>query len=228
MRVLIVEDEKRLAATLQDLLEMDGYTADVSYDGESGLDNALTAIYDVILLDVMLPKLNGFEVLRRLRAERVATPVLMLTARSEVTDKVQGLDCGADDYLTKPFEPKELLACVRALIRRAPELRDTGVLSCGDLRLEKSAFTLSCGERSVRLSRKEYDMMEMLMLNQKLILTKEKLLLKVWGYESEAEDNNVEVYISFLRRKLEHLHSTVKITTIRMAGYSLVPGEAEA
>lgn len=228
MRVLIVEDEKRLAATLQDLLEMDGYTADVSYDGESGLDNALTAIYDVILLDVMLPKLNGFEVLRRLRAERVATPVLMLTARSEVTDKVQGLDCGADYYLTKPFEPKELLACVRALIRRAPELRDTGVLSCGDLRLEKSAFTLSCGERSVRLSRKEYDMMEMLMLNQKLILTKEKLLLKVWGYESEAEDNNVEVYISFLRRKLEHLHSTVKITTIRMAGYSLVPGEAEA
>ena len=228
MRVLIVEDEKRLAATLQDLLEMDGYTADVSYDGESGLDNALTAIYDVILLDVMLPKLNGFEVLRRLRAERVATPVLMLTARSEVTDKVKGLDCGADDYLTKPFEPKELLACVRALTRRAPELRDTGVLSCGDLRLEKSAFTLSCGERSVRLSRKEYDMMEMLMLNQKLILTKEKLLLKVWGYESEAEDNNVEVYISFLRRKLEHLHSTVKITTIRMAGYSLVPGEAEA
>ena len=228
MRVLLVEDEKRLAATLQALLEMDGYTADVSYDGESGLDNALTAIYDVILLDVMLPKLNGFEVLRRLRAERVATPVLMLTARSEVTDKVQGLDCGADYYLTKPFEPKELLACVRALIRRAPELRDTGVLSCGDLRLEKSAFTLSCGERSVRLSRKEYDMMEMLMLNQKLILTKEKLLLKVWGYESEAEDNNVEVYISFLRRKLEHLHSTVKITTIRMAGYSLVPGEAEA
>ena len=207
---------------------MDGYTADVSYDGESGLDNALTAIYDVILLDVMLPKLNGFEVLRRLRAERVATPVLMLTARSEVTDKVQGLDCGADYYLTKPFEPKELLACVRALTRRAPELRDTVVLSCGDLRLDKSAFTLSCGERSVRLSRKEYDMMEMLMLNQKLILTKEKLLLKVWGYESEAEDNNVEVYISFLRRKLEHLHSTVKITTIRMAGYSLVPGEAEA
>lgn len=126
MRVLIVEDEKRLAATLQDLLEMDGYTADVSYDGESGLDNALTAIYDVILLDVMLPKLNGFEVLRRLRAERVATPVLMLTARSEVTDKVQGLDCGADYYLTKPFEPKELLACVRALTRRAPELRGHG------------------------------------------------------------------------------------------------------
>lgn len=225
MRVLIVEDEVRLAATLQDLLELNGYNADVSHDGEQGLDNALSAIYDVILLDVMLPKLNGFEVLRRLRTEGNATPVLMLTARSEVEDKVTGLDCGADYYLTKPFEPKELLACVRALTRRAPELRETGTLTCGDLTLEQSSFTLSCGERSVRLSRKEFDMLEMLMLNQKLILTKEKLLLKIWGYESDAEDNNVEVYVSFLRRKLEHLHSKAKITTIRMAGYSLIPGE---
>jgi len=228
VRVLIVEDEARLAATLQDLLEMDGYTADVSHDGESGLDNALTSIYDVILLDVMLPKINGFEVLRRLRADGNATPVLMLTARSEVTDKVQGLDCGADYYLTKPFEPRELLACVRALTRRSPELRNTETLTCGDLILEQSTFTLSCAERSVRLSRKEFDMLEMLMLNQGLVLTKEKLLLKVWGYESEAEDNNVEVYISFLRRKLEHLHSRAKITTIRMAGYSLVQGEDPA
>ena len=222
MRVLIVEDETRLVATLQDLLEMDGYTADVSHDGESGLDNALTSIYDVILLDVMLPKLNGFDVLRRLRAEGNATPVLMLTARSEVSDKVQGLDCGADYYLTKPFEPKEMAA---SGADRRTLSRDTGTLTCGDLRLETSNFTLSCADRSVRLSRKEFDMMEVLMLNQKLVLTKEKLLLKVWGYESEAEDNNVEVYISFLRRKLAHLRSTVKITTIRMAGYSLTPGE---
>ena len=228
MRILIVEDEVRLAETLRDLLELEHYTADISHDGETGLDNALSDIYDLVILDVMLPKKDGFSVLRELRQAGKTMPVLMLSARSELSDRVEGLDCGADYYLTKPFEPKELLACVRALTRRAPELRDTGVLSCGDLRLEKSAFTLSCGERSVRLSRKEYDMMEMLMLNQKLILTKEKLLLKVWGYESEAEDNNVEVYISFLRRKLEHLHSTVKITTIRMAGYSLVPGEAEA
>lgn len=225
MRVLVVEDETRLAATLRDLLEMDGYTADVSHDGESGLDNALSSIYDVIVLDVMLPKLNGFEVLRRLRSEGNATPVLMLTARSELSDRVQGLDCGADYYLTKPFEPKELLATIRALNRRAPELRDTTTLRCGDLTLEQSSFTLSCAERSVRLSRKEFDMLEMLMLNQRLVLTKEKLLLKVWGYESDAEDNNVEVYISFLRRKLEHLRSKAKITTIRMAGYSLVPGE---
>ena len=221
MRVLVVEDEVRLAATLQDLLEMNGYTADVCHDGETGLDNALSAIYDVIVLDVMLPRLDGFTVLRRLRAAGNTTPVLMLTARSELSDRVKGLDAGADDYLTKPFEPKELLACIRALTRRQPELRQTDTLACGDLRLEKNAFTLSCGDRSVRLSRKEFDMMEMLMLNQRMVVTKENLLLKVWGYESDAEDNNVEVYISFLRKKLEHLRSQVKIRTIRMVGYCL-------
>ena len=225
MRVLIVEDEVRLAATLQDLLEINGYTADVCHDGETGLDNALSAIYDVILLDVMLPKLDGFTVLRRLRAEGSATPVLMLTARSEVSDKVTGLDSGADYYLTKPFDPKELLACIRALTRRQPELREPDSLTCGDLRLEQSSFPLCCGDRSVRLSRKEYDMMELLMLNQKLVITKEKLLLKVWGYESDAEDNNVEVYISFLRKKLDYLRSTVKIKTIRMVGYCLEAAE---
>ena len=221
MRVLIVEDEVRLAATLQDLLELNGYTADVCHDGESGLDNALTGIYDVILLDVMLPRMDGFTVLRNLRAERCATPVLMLTARSEVTDRITGLDSGADYYLTKPFDPKELLACIRALTRRQPELRTDDALRFGDLRLEQGTFTLSCGERSARLSRKEFDMMELLMRNQKQILTKEQLLTKVWGYESDAEDNNVEVYISFLRRKLTHLRSRVKIRTIRMVGYCL-------
>ena len=221
MRILIVEDEVRLASSLQDLLELGGYSADISHDGESGLDNALTGIYDVVLLDVMLPKLDGFTVLRRMRAAGNATPVLMLTARSEVADKVEGLDCGADYYLSKPFEPQELLACIRALTRRQPELRGADLLEYGDLKLDKSAFSLSCGERSVRLSRKEYDMMELLMRNRDLILTKETLLLKIWGYESDAEDNNVEVYISFLRKKLEHLHSGVKIKTIRMVGYCL-------
>ena len=221
MRVLIVEDEVRLASSLQDLLELNGYASDIAHDGEAGLDNALTGIYDVILLDVMLPKLDGFFLLRRLRGEGIATPVLMLTARSEVSDRVEGLDCGADYYLTKPFEPQELLACIRALTRRQPELRDPEAVTCGDLTLDKRLFTLSCGERSVRLSRKEYDLMELLMRNQGLIVTKESLLVKVWGYESDAEDNNVEVYISFLRRKLEHLRSTVKIRTIRMVGYCL-------
>lgn len=224
MRVLVVEDEIRLAGTLRDLLEMDGWTADVCHDGESGLDNALSGIYDVVLLDVMLPRMDGLTVLRRLRESGSAVPVLMLTARSELSDRVAGLDGGADYYLTKPFEPKELLACVRALARRQPELRSEDCLSYGDLRLEKGAFTLSCGERSVRLSRKEFDMMELLMLNQRQILTKESLLLKIWGYESDAEDNNVEVYISFLRKKLGHLHSHVKIKTIRMVGYCLESG----
>ena len=224
MRVLIVEDEVRLASTLQDLLELNGYTSDISNDGESGLDNALTGIYDVILLDVMLPKMDGFTVLRNLRASGSATPVLMLTARSELDDRVEGLDCGADYYLTKPFEPKELLACIQALSRRQPELRSTDTLEYGDLKLEKDAFSLSCGSHSVRLSRKEFDMMELLMHNREMVITKENLLLKIWGYESDAEDNNVEVYISFLRKKLEHLHSTVRIKTIRMVGYCLEQG----
>ena len=227
MRVLIVEDEVRLAETLRDLLDTEHYAADVCHDGESGLDNALSDIYDLVILDVMLPKKDGFSVLRALRQEGKTVPVLMLSARSELSDRVEGLDCGADYYLTKPFEPKELLACIRALTRRQPELRQTDALKYGDLRLEKTSFTLSCGERSVRLSRKEFDMMEMLMLNQKLVIAKEKLLLKVWGYESDAEDNNVEVYISFLRKKLDHLHSQVKIRTIRMVGYCLeAPEEA--
>ena len=221
MRVLVIEDETRLAATLQDLLELNGYTADVRNDGESGLDDALTGIYDVILLDVMLPKLDGFTVLRRLRASGSAVPVLLLTARSEVSDRVEGLDRGADYYLTKPFDPKELLACIRALTRRQPELRDPDALEFGGVKLDKSSFTLSCGERSVRLSRKEFDICELLMLNRGLVLTKESLLLKIWGYESDAEDNNVEVYISFLRKKLAHIHAKVRIRTIRMVGYCL-------
>ena len=221
MRVLIIEDEVRLASTLQDLLDMNGYTADVCHDGESGLDNALSGIYDVVLLDVMLPKMDGFTVLRNLRSAGNAVPVLMLTARSELSDRVEGLDRGADYYLTKPFEPRELLACIRALTRRQPELRSSDAVEFGDLKLDKSAFTLSCGDRSLRLSRKEFDMMELLMRNRDMVLTKETLLLKIWGYESDAEDNNVEVYVSFLRKKLDHLHSKVKIKTIRMVGYCL-------
>ena len=220
MRVLVVEDETRLAATLKDMLEMDGYTVDVRHDGESGLDEALSGIYDVCVLDVMLPKLDGFTVLRRLREAKSGLPVLLLTARSEVTDRVQGLDSGADYYLTKPFEPKELLACLRALTRRQPELRETGVMEYGDLRLEKNGFVLRCGERNLRLSKKEYDLMELFMLNRDMVLTKENILLKIWGYES-GDENSVEVYISFLRRKLSHLRSGVRIRTIRMAGYCL-------
>jgi DNA-binding response OmpR family regulator len=221
MRILIVEDERRLAATLAELLKRQGYTADISYDGESGLDNALTDIYDLIVLDGMLPKLDGFTALKRLREAGKSTPVLMLTARGELADKVYGLDCGADYYLTKPFEPAELLACIRSLLRRGGEVRASDDLTFGDLRLEQGTFLLYCGDKSVRLSRKEYDLLEMLLRNQKIIVTKEQLLLKVWGYETSAEDNNVEVYISFLRRKFTYLHSRVKIRTVRMVGYQL-------
>ena len=228
MRILIVEDEKRLAGTLQDLLRRQGYTADVCYDGISGLDNARSDIYDLLVLDAMLPGMDGFALLRQLRESmlefvNMIVPVLMLTARSELNDRVRGLDAGADYYLTKPFEPEELLACIRSLLRRGGEdaAADPEVTAFGDLTLHMGTFLLECGPRSVRLSRREYDLMELLMRNGSQIVSKEQLILKVWGYDSAAEDNNVEVYISFLRRKLTHLQSTVKIKTLRMVGYCL-------
>ena len=228
MRLLIVEDETRLADTLRQLLHRQGYTADVCHDGVSGLDNALTGIYDLMVLDVMLPGLNGFQVARKLRDAGVTTPILMLTAKSDLSDRVHGLDCGADYYLTKPFEPEELLACVRTLLRRSGgQLQESDTLTWGDLSLERGTFTLSCNGRDVRLSRREYDLMELLMRNGAQVVTKEQLLIKVWGYDSQAEDNNVEVYISFLRRKLTHLHSQVRIKTLRMLGYCLTQ-EVEA
>lgn len=221
MRLLIVEDEVRLAQTLAELLKRQGYTADVCHDGVAGLDGAASGIYDLVVLDAMLPGMDGFTLLRKLRGDGHTVPVLMLTARADVVDRVQGLDSGADYYLTKPFEPRELLACIRLLLRRGGQSRLDDGVSFGDLHLESGTFQLTCRERSVRLSRREYDLMELLMRNKSQIVTKEQLLLKVWGYDSDAEDNNVEVYISFLRRKLTHLHSAVKIRTLRMVGYCL-------
>ena len=222
MRVLVVEDEVRLAATLQDLLELNGYTVDVCHDGEAGLDNALTSIYDVILLDVMLPGLDGFALLQRLRSTGSRLPVLMLTARGELSDRVRGLDQGADYYLTKPFQTPELLACVRLLLRRSNgESGGDDRIHRDDLVLDPGTTQVTYGQRGARLSRKEYDLLEMLMRNGGQILSKEQLLLKAWGYESNAEDNNVEVYISFLRRKLELVRSNMRIRTVRLVGYCL-------
>ena len=222
MRILVVEDEKRLAQNLQELLRREGYTVDVSYDGVSGLDNALSGIYDLLVLDVMLPGLDGFAVLERLRASGSDLPVLMLTARGELSDRVRGLDQGADYYLTKPFQTPELLACARRLLRRHNgESGADDSIRWGDLILQPGTFQVSCGERSARLSRKEFDLLEMLMRNGGQILSKEQLLLKAWGYDSNAEDNNVEVYISFLRRKLELVHSHMRIRTVRLVGYCL-------
>jgi DNA-binding response OmpR family regulator len=220
MRILIIEDEVRLANTLADIIMGQNDIADVSTDGESGLDNALSGIYDAIVLDVMLPKIDGFEILRRLRRAKVHTPVLMLTARSDLEDRVTGLDAGADYYLTKPFEVAEFSACLRSVMRRRSGIVPE-VLTYGDLMLQPATCELHCGDKSVRLSFKEQAIMQLLILNGENILSKETILLKVWGYDSEADDNNVEAYMSFLRKKLAFLKSKVAVTVVRRVGYHL-------
>lgn len=225
MRVLIVEDERNLAETLQKMLKKNRFDSDICTDGESGLQYARDGAYDLIILDVMLPNISGFAVVEQLRSEHNQTPVLMLTARSGVEDYVKGLDLGADYYLTKPFEMQELLACVRALTRRRGEVV-LDELQFGDLVLSKSTGELSCGERSIRLGKKEFSIMHLLMTNGNVVVSKEQILNNAWGIESEAEDNNVEVYISFLRKKLRFLHTGVQIETLRKFGYKLFEGKA--
>ena len=220
MRLLVVEDEQRLPDTLADILQNQKYLVDVCYDGESGLDNAMSGIYDAIIMDVMMPKMNGFDVVRSMRRQGNATPVLMLTARTETMDKVTGLDCGADYYLTKPFEIEELLACIRALLRRQGEVVSEE-LRFGSVVLNLNTCTLQCEQRSVRLSAKEFELMRILMSNRENIVPKETLLLKVWGYESDAEDNLVEVYISFQLKKLDFIKADVRIDVVRRVGYHL-------
>lgn len=220
MRILIVEDERRLAETLGQLLQEQHYQTDMVHDGADGLDYALSGQYDLVLLDVMLPKLNGLEVAERLRAAHISTPILMLTARDDTNDKISGLDCGADDYMTKPFEAGELLARVRALTRRQGEVLPE-CLTVSDLCLNLSTRCLSSGEKSVRLGFKEFDVLRLLMAAPKAVIPKDDIISKVWGMESDAEDNNVEVYISFLRKKLVFLGSGVSIATLRKVGYYL-------
>lgn len=220
MRILVIEDERRLANTLADLIAGQNDIADVSYDGESGLDNALSGIYDAIVLDIMLPKLDGFELLRRLREKGVSTPVLVLTARSDLEDRVRGLDLGADYYLSKPFENEEFLACLRSILRRKTDIMPP-VLSFHDITLNPSTCELRCGTRSVRLSFKELAIMRLLLINKENIIPKESILLKIWGYDSDVDDNNVEAYISFLRKKLAYLKSNVSIAVVRRVGYYL-------
>lgn len=225
MRILIVEDETRLAETLRQLMEDQRYQADMVGDGADGVDYGLTGQYDLIILDVMLPKVDGFEVARRLRSAHISTPILMLTARDDISDKIGGLDCGADDYMTKPFDSGELMARVRALTRRQGEVLGD-VLKVGDLSLECSSRLLRVGEHSVRLGFKEFEVMRLLMVNSRAVVSKETLIAKIWGLDSEAEDNNVEVYISFLRKKLAYLGSRIAISTVRKVGYYLEhPGE---
>ncbi len=220
MRVLIVEDERRLADALCQIMQSQKYGVDAVYDGQDGFDYAMSGQYDVVVLDVMLPGKNGFEVVRALRAQNNAVPVLLLTAREEISDKVTGLDCGADDYMTKPFSPEELLARVRALSRRQGEVQ-LEELRFEDLCLSLSTRSLSCREKSVTLGFKEFEVLRILLSNPKMIVPKEDLLTKVWGVDSDAEDNNVEAYISFLRKKLTYLGSCAGIGTVRKVGYRL-------
>ena len=221
MRILIVEDEKNLASALVKLLEGQQYAAEAVYDGQSGLDYARSGQYDALILDVMLPGLSGFQIASTLREEGIDVPILMLTARDKVNDKVRGLDSGADDYLTKPFTTEELLARVRALLRRQGTVQMDAVIF-GDITLSLGASTLSRQDKQVRLSRKEQEVMYILMsLPPGHIVSKDELIMKVWGADSEAMDNNVEAYISFLRKKLLYLNSAVQIIAQRRLGYLL-------
>lgn len=218
MRILIVEDEVSLADAITAILKKEQYFVDAVYDGRDGLDYALSGIYDLILLDIMLPKMNGLDVLREIRKNNISTPVMLLTARSEVNDKIKGLDCGADDYLTKPFNKGELLARVRALTRRKGEI-PSNELVFGDITLNQSTYELICAGLNVKLGAKEFKIMQMLMFAPRNIISKDEFIEKIWGYDSDAEYNSIEVYISFLRKKLGAIKSTVQIKASRGIGY---------
>lgn len=220
MKILLVEDEKSLAAATAELLKQNFYAVDVAYDGQDGFDYGATGLYDLIILDIMLPKQDGLTVLSRLRSQGIQVPVLFLTAKSELEDRIRGLDTGADDYLAKPFAMGELMARIRALTRRKGEFLGD-VLACGVLTLDKNSCELICKDRRVSLGAKEYQIMELLLSNQKQVITKELFVEKIWGYDCDSEYNNVEVYISFLRKKIAYLESPVAIKTIRGRGYTL-------
>ena len=220
MRLLLVEDEKRMAQALCEILRQEKYEVDHCADGADGLYAIETCMYDLIILDVMLPHISGFEIVKEARRKGVRTPILMLTAKSELDDKVTGLDCGADDYLTKPFMTKELLARLRALGRRNINTPD-GTLSFGDINLNANSSTMTCGENSVRLSDKEFRILEYLIANQGQILTREQIAVKIWGYDSDAEYNNVEVYMSFVRKKLNFVRARTEIKAVRGIGSEL-------
>ena len=222
MRILLAEDEKRMAAALVALLKQEKYDVDHMADGTSALTALESGIYDIAVLDVMMPEMNGFEVAKKARNNGIKTPILMLTAKSQLEDKVEGLDSGADDYLTKPFQTKELLARIRALGRRNAGFQD-GSLRYGDLSLNTSTAILTCEGtgQNVRLSEKELHILEYMFSNQGQIMTREQLAVKIWGFENEAEYNNVEVYMSFTRKKLAFVGSGVEIKAVRGLGYEL-------
>ncbi len=219
MRILVIEDEKLLADSIRDLLKSKGFEVDTAYDGAAGEEYAELGIYDLLILDVMMPKMNGYEVAKTVRAKRCGTPILMLTAKSGLEDRIAGLNAGADYYLTKPFDTRELLACVNALLRRQGAQVDE--LVYGNTSLDLSSGLLVCGDKSVRLSAKEFDIMRFLLQSGERNLSKEAILARVWGYDSDAVENHVEVYVGFLRKKLKSIGSNIQIEAIRRMGYHL-------
>ena len=220
MRLLLAEDERELSEALVTVLRRNNYSVDAVYDGQAALDYLEAAEYDGAILDIMMPKMDGITVLRRIREQGNAVPVLLLTAKTEVDDRVTGLDAGADDYLGKPFAMKELLARIRAMTRRQPEI-PRNVLEFGNLILDRATFELKCGKEFIRLANKEFQMLEMLMSNPGQIISTDRFMEKVWGYDSETEINVVWVYISYLRKKLSAVKADVQIKAVRNQGYSL-------
>ena len=221
MRLLLVEDEKQLSEALQQILIKNNYSVDVVFNGEDGLNYGLTDVYDVIVLDIMLPRLNGLQVLKMLRNKKISTPIILLTAKDSVEDRILGLDSGADDYLPKPFSPEELLARLRAITSRNGDFISENILEFSDIRLNLSTYEMEVGNNSITLTLKEFDILKYFMQRPKVVVGKDDLISKIWGFDSDVEHNNIEVYISFLRKKLAYVESQVKITTIRRVGYRL-------
>jgi DNA-binding response OmpR family regulator len=223
LKILVIEDEYLLADSIQSFLTKKGFEVDVAYNGEDGKEYAELGIYDLVILDIMLPKMDGYEVAKRVRAKGLGTPILMLTAKSELEDRIAGLNAGGDYYLTKPFDTRELLACINALLRR--QGAQVEEVTIGNTTLDLSSAMLICGKNNIRLSAKEFDIIRLLFQAGEKILSKELLLTRVWGYDSDAVENHVEVYIGFLRKKLTSIGSNVRIEAIRRLGYHLEVGK---
>lgn len=223
MKILVVEDEKLLADSIKMLLERKGFDVECAYDGKTGEQYAESGVYDLVILDIMMPEMNGYQVARELRGKHCQSPILMLTAKSDLEDRITGLDAGADYYLTKPFDTRELFACINALLRRQGGQVDE--MRFGNTILDLSTSILSCGEKNIRLSDREFDMMRFLLQSGEKNISKETLLIKIWGFDSNATENNVEVYIGFLRKKLQGIGSNIRIEAIRRQGYHLEADE---
>ena len=221
MKILIIEDEYSLADAISETLKKQNFITDIITDGEEGENEALTGAYDLILLDIMLPNKNGFKILESLQREKIETPVIILTAKSEIYDKLNGLENGADDYITKPFHMKELIARVKVVLKRKNGVKDLSIIQYEDLSLNLRNGKISCQNNEMTISGKELELLEILMINKKQTISRETLANKIWGYNSDTEYNNVEVYISFLRKKLKLLKSRVEIKTVRGIGYIL-------